>query len=129
MSGLAKTSGLIHEELSYSVIGCAQNVHRSLGPGFPERIYQKALAHELVKRKIVFQSEAGFEVAYEGMICGQFRVDVLVDSKIILELKALDALCKQHESQLLAYLKATGCPVGLLMNFGEQSLKVKRFVM
>ena len=56
-------------------------------------------------------------------------MDVLVDSKIILELKALDALCKQHESQLLAYLKATGCPVGLLMNFGEQSLKVKRFVM
>ena len=123
------SSNLIHGNLSFTVIGCAQKVHRSLGPGFPESVYQKALAYELMEAGIPFQAEAQFEVAYEDMICGQFRVDFLVDHRIILELKALDSLCKQHEAQVLAYLKATGCKVGLLFNFGEASLKQRRFIL
>ena len=129
MNGLEEATKLLHEDLSYAVIGSAQCVHRLLGPGFPERVYHRALTFELANRKIPFQSEAKFEVAYETLVCGEFRVDVLVDSEIILELKAVDAFCKQHEAQLLAYLKATGCKVGLLLNFGEPSLKTRRFVV
>ncbi len=129
MNNVEQTSKLLHEDLSYAVIGSAQCVHRSLGPGFPERVYHRALTFELANRKIPFQSEAEFEVAYENLICGQFRVDILVDAKIILELKATDAICKQHEAQLLAYLKATKCKVGLLLNFGESSLQTRRFIV
>lgn len=119
---------VVYKELSYAVVGCAQRVHAALGPGFPESVYHRALAHELAKAKIPFQSEAGFEVAYDGVVCGEFRADMYVDGKIILELKATEALSRVHEAQVLAYLKATGARLGLLMNFGERSLMVKRFV-
>jgi len=119
---------LVHEDLSYEIIGCAQRVHAALGPGFPETVYHKALAHELIKAKIPFQSQAEFEVAYDSVVCGRFRADLFVKDRIILELKAVEALCKEHEAQALAYLKATGCRVALLLNFGEKSLTVRRFV-
>ena len=126
---MTASGNLLHEKLSFAVIGCAQKVHRSLGPGFPESVYQKALGYELQEADIPFQVEAQFEVEYEDMVCGRFRVDFFVDHRIILELKALDSLCKQHEAQLLAYLKATGCKVGLLLNFGEASLRQRRFIL
>ncbi len=125
---MGKETKIIHKELSYSVIGCAQRVHTALGSGFPESVYEKALSRELVKAKIPFQSQAQFEVAYDGILCGQFRVDMYVDEKIVVELKAADGLCKGHESQILAYLKATGADLGMLINFGEPSLVFKRFV-
>ena len=119
---------IVHKELSYAVVGCAQRVHAALGPGFPESIYHKALAHELAKAKIPFQSEARFEVAYDGVVLGEFRVDLFVDGKIVLEVKAAESLCKQHEAQTLAYLKASRTELAILMNFGEASLNVRRFV-
>ncbi len=125
---MEREAKIIHKELSYSVIGCAQRVHTVLGPGFPESVYQKALGRELVKTQIPFESQARLEVAYDGFLCGQFRVDMFIDKKIIVELKAVEALCKGHEAQILAYLKATGANLGLLINFGEASLKFKRFV-
>ena len=118
--------GILHKELSYTVVGCAQRVHRELGPGFPEAVYQKALAHELVKTKVPFLSQARFEVGYDGVLCGEFRVDFHVDEKLIIEIKAVAALCDEHVAQLLAYLKASGLRLGLLMNFGQKSLKVQR---
>jgi GxxExxY protein len=119
---------IVHKELSYAVVGCAQRVHTALGPGFPEAVYQRALSHELAKAGIPFQAQARFEVAYDGCPCGEFRVDMYVDEKIVLELKAADGLCKQHEAQSLAYLKATGARLAILINFGEQSLNFRRFV-
>lgn len=116
---------IVHKELSYDVVGCAQRVHTALGPGFPEAVYQNALCHEIEKAGIPFHPQAGFEVSYDGVLCGRFRVDVLVDGKIILELKAVESLCKQHEAQTLAYLRASGVNLAMLMNFGEPRLAVK----
>jgi len=119
---------IVHKELSYAVVGCAQRVHAALGPGFPESIYHKALAHELTKAKIPFESQARFEVAYDGVALGEFRVDLFEDGKIVVEVKAAESLCKQHEAQTLAYLKASRTELAILMNFGEASLNVRRFV-
>ncbi|MFW6065565.1 MAG: GxxExxY protein [Planctomycetota bacterium] len=114
--------------LTYAVIGCAQRVHAQLGPGFPETVYKRALCVELVKQQVPFVSEKEFEVCYDGANCGTFRVDLFVDDRLVVELKAADAICDQHKAQTLAYLKASGTKVGLLINFGQPSLKVKRFV-
>jgi GxxExxY protein len=129
MAKTARTIGLMHEELSYQIIGCAQKVHGVLGPGFPESVYQRALSREFAYSQIPFQAQQSFEVSYEGLSCGQFRVDFFVDERIIVELKAVDNFCKQHEAQVLAYLKATNCHIGLLFNFGDISLKQKRLIL
>jgi GxxExxY protein len=118
---------IIHKELSYQVVGCAQKVHSALGPGLPEAVYKKALCHELAKASIPFEEEAEFQVLYDGYLCGKFRVDILVDKKIVLELKAADAICDQYEKQALTYLKASGLQLAILMNFGEERLNSKRF--
>jgi len=119
---------LVEGKLSYEVVGCAQRVHAVLGPGFPEGVYQRALCHELAKARIPFQSQPRFEVSYDGVICGEFRADIYVEEKIVLELKAAESICKEHEAQALAYLKASGARLAILINFGEVSLKTKRFV-
>jgi len=113
--------------LTYKVIGCAQQVHRELGPGFPEAVYKRALCYELARQGVPFTSEKEFEVCYHGANCGSFRVDLFVDARLVVELKAVEALCDQHNAQTLAYLKAAGAKFALLMNFGQTSLAVKRF--
>jgi len=118
-----------HRKLSFDVVGCAQRVHATLGPGFPESVYQRALCHELVQSKIPFESEKRAEVWYEGALCGEFRMDIVVDGKIVLELKALGALADDHLAQALSYLKATGLRLAILMNFGTRSLETKRVVL
>ena len=120
---------IVYRQLSYAIIGCAQRVHTTLGPGFPESVYQRALCRERVKQKIPFMSEASFEVFYDGAIAGKFRVDILVDNKIVLELKAVSDICEAHVSQTYAYLKATGAKLAILINFGKRRLDAKRFVM
>ena len=120
---------LYHRQLSFAVVGCAQRVHRALGPGFPEGVYQRALCHELAKSNIPFESEKATEVFYDGVLCGQYRIDILVDGKIVLELKALERLSDDHLAQALSYLKATGLHLAILMNFGRKSLEAKRVVL
>ena len=105
---------ILHKQLSYHVVGCAQRVHAALGPGFPEAVYHKALCCELMKAEIPFESEKQSEVFYAGVLCGQFRMDIVVDDRIILELKAL------------SYLKATGLKLAILINFGTQRLETQR---
>ena len=117
---------ILHESLSYKVIGCAQKVHRALGPGFPESVYHKALCYELMNAGLPFESEKATEVFYEGKLCGEFRMDLLVDSRIVLELKALAGLNSEHIAQALSYLKAMSLRVAILLNFGTKSLEVKR---
>ncbi|MBN1554479.1 MAG: GxxExxY protein [Phycisphaerae bacterium] len=119
---------ILYKELSYRVIGCAQRVHSVLGPGFPEQVYHRALCLELVKEKIPFSSEVEMDVAYEGVTCGQFRADIVVDEKIILELKAIEIMVAKHAAQMLAYLKASGLSLGILMNFADTRLQTKRIV-
>jgi GxxExxY protein len=124
---MEQLNGLLYEELSYAVIGCAQRVHGKLGPGLPESVYSRALSHEFSRQQIPHQCEVPFEVVYEEQPVGQFRVDALVGERIVLELKAVDRLCDQHEAQVITYLKASGKRLGLLINFGQRRLLVRRF--
>jgi GxxExxY protein len=120
---------LVHKELTYAIIGAAMEVHRILGPGFLESVYQTALAHELTLRGIAFQEQVKLCVAYKEIIAGEFRSDFLVEEKVIVELKATKGLVEIDEAQLINYLKATGHRVGLLLNFGTSSLQHIRRVV
>lgn len=120
---------LLHSQLSYKIIGCAQKVHRVLGPGFPESVYHNSLCYELLDERIPFESEKTAEVYYGKRKCGEFRMDLVVDSRIILELKALERLNDNHMAQAMSYLKATGLRLALLINFGNRSLETKRVVL
>ena len=105
------------ERLAYMTIGAAIEVHRHLGPGFLESVYEAALAVELASRGIACQRQVIVEVNYKGIPVGEGRLDLLVDGALIVELKAVDALLPIHKAQLLSYLKAFKQPLGLLINF------------
>ena len=118
-----------HKELSFRIVGCAQRVHSALGPGFPEKIYQRALCCELMKTSIPFESQQPVEVYYDGNLCGEFQLDLLVDEKVIVELKSAEGLCDAHVAQAITYLKATGKDLAILINFGQPGLVFKRVVL
>lgn len=114
------------QELTEKIIGCAMKVHRTLGCGFLESVYQKALLHELKKRGLKAVGEVPLRVTYEGIVVGDFFADIVVEDKIIVENKAVESLCDAHEVQVVNYLAATGLNVGLLFNFGASKLEFKR---
>ena len=120
------------DDLSNKVIGCALEVHRVLGPGLLESAYERALCHELVGAGLKVETQVPVPINYKGVTldCG-FRLDLLVDSKLIVELKSIDALQPVHEAQLLTYLKLTGLKIGLLINFNVPLLRqgLKRLVL
>jgi GxxExxY protein len=113
-------------DLAGQVIGAAMQVHRTLGPGFLESVYQKALMHELVKAGHRDSAEGAIKVKYDGVIVGDFVADLIVNEELIVELKAVQALAVAHEVQLVNYLTATGKDTGLLLNFGAASLQFKK---
>lgn len=123
---------LKHEELSSKALQCAIEVHRNLGPGLLESTYEQCLAYELTLAKIPFKKEVGLPVEYKGikLDCG-YRIDFLLDGRMIVELKSVDQLHKIHHAQLLTYMKLAQVAVGLLINFNVVVLKqgVKRFVL
>ena len=101
-------------------------VHSALGPGFLESVYRKALAHELSKVGLKVECEKPITVQYDGVTVGDFSADILVEDRVMLELKANHALAPVNEVQLVNYLTATGIETGLLLNFGAQRLEFKR---
>jgi GxxExxY protein len=115
-----------HAELTETIIGGARKVHRALGPGFLESVYQNALAHELRKAKLLVECDWKIKVRYDGMVVGKFTADMLVAQCVLIENKAVRALAPIHELQLVHYLTATGIEVGLLLNFGAERLEFKR---
>ena len=119
---------LLYKELSYALIGAAMEVHRILGPGFLEAVYQAALAHELQLRGISFQQFVKLPVSYKGVLIGDYEADFLIEGKIILELKAVTNLHPRHEAQAIHYLTATGFKLAILLNFGTPSLEHQRIV-
>ena len=120
----------LRDPRTYAIIGAAIEVHRELGCGFLESVYQEALALELQKRRIPFNRELKFPVVYKGrQLNCQFRPDFICFESVIVELKALGQLSRIEESQLINYLKVTGYHTGLLLNFGTKSLKQRRFVL
>jgi len=121
------------DELSNRVIGCAIEVHRALGPGLLESAYEQCLARELALSDILFQVQAPLPVEYKGvrLDCG-YRIDLFVEKKLIIELKAVEKFLPIHEAQILTYMKLANISVGLLMNFNVELLKdggIKRFVL
>ena len=120
------------DDLSRQVIGCAIEVHKTLGPGLLESTYEKCLAHELGLAGLSYTAQESLPVNYKGVVldCG-YRLDLVVENKLIIELKSVDKLQKINEAQILTYLKLTGLSVGLLINFNEIVLKngIKRFVL
>ncbi|HEY6121571.1 MAG TPA: GxxExxY protein [Pyrinomonadaceae bacterium] len=115
---------------TYSIIGAAMEVHRQLGCGFLEPIYQEALAIELGKRAIPFQSQQKFPVSYKGrLLDAYYKPDFICFESVVVELKALGRLSSIEESQIINYLKVTGFNTGLLLNFGSRSLEKRRFVL
>lgn len=119
-----------HADESYSVIGASMEVHRQLGRGFLEAVYKDALHHELSQRKIRFEREKKFEIKYKGVVLPHYYVaDFVIDNKIILEIKAQDGATESHYRQVINYLAVTNFKLGLLINFGEDSLVYKRLVL
>ena len=118
-----------HWELTQRVIGAAFEVHKALGPGFLEKVYVNALLHELREVPLAAQAEVPIAVSYKGAEVGLYYADILVEGKVICEIKAVVSLLREHEAQLLHYLKATETRVGLLLNFGAKSVEVKRMIL
>lgn len=117
-----------YNELTGKIIKCAMNVHNGLGNGFQEVIYQKALAIELKDAGIQFEREVEMDIYYRNQYIGKRRADFLVEDNIIIELKAVSELNDLHMNQTINYLEAYKLEVGLLINFGENRLKFKRFL-
>lgn len=113
-------------ELTGKIIGCAMEVHRILGNGFQEVIYQRALAIEMTQQNLVFSREHEMDIFYKGENIGTRRVDFFVGDKIMVELKAIKELEDVHLAQAINYLEAYGLNIGLLINFGKTSLQFKR---
>lgn len=114
------------QELTRQIIGCAYAVYNQLGSGFLESVYQRCLLIELQKIGLTAQIEAPVRVHYDGQIVGEFRADLIVQDRVIVELKAIETLSKAHEVQVVNYLRATGIEVGLLINFGPTEVQVRR---
>lgn len=110
-------------ELTNAIIGAAIEVHRTLGPGFLESVYEKALAIEFNLRGIPFARQAEVVVQYKGQCIGKHKIDFVVDHAVVLEIKAIEQLGALHAAQVISYLSATGHPLGLLLNFNARFLK------
>ena len=116
---------MIEDDLTQRIIGCSYKVHNCLGPGFLEKVYENALRIELERARIKVKQQEPINVHYQGQVIGEYWADLWVDDRLIIEIKAVQALIKQHEVQLVNYLTATGVNDGLLINFGP-SVQVKR---
>jgi GxxExxY protein len=116
------------DQLTYAINGAVFEVSRILGPGFLEKVYENALLVELRQKGIKAQGQAPIRVSYKDTLVGDYIADILVDDKVIVELKTVERLERIHEAQLLNYLKATGIRVGLLVNFKSSRAQIKRLV-
>jgi len=116
------------DELTEKIIGCAYTVGNVLGVGFLEKVYENALAHELRKAGVVVEQQKSIQVFYDGIVVGDYTVDLLVQGSVLVELKVVRAFDEIHMAQCLNYLKATGLKVCLLINFGTARVGVKRLV-
>ena len=118
--------GFMNEGLTEKIIGCCFKVYNKLGFGYLESVYEKSLLIELRKAGIKTESKKPIKVKYDDIIVGDFIADIIAEDEVILELKSIRQLSKIHEMQLVNYLVSTGMDLGLLINFGEEKVEVKR---
>ena len=115
-----------YEELTHKIIGAAYKVFNQLGFGFLESVYKKAMLIELTKNNLKVEAEKSLRVYYDNQIVGDFYIDLYVEEKVVVELKSVETLAKQHEVQLVNYLQGLQKDIGLLINFGPSGVDVKR---
>jgi GxxExxY protein len=115
-----------HEKITHKIIGLEYKVHNQLGFGFFESIYKKALCLELADSGIKFEVEKPLKVYYSGHVVGDFFMDVFVENAVVVELKSVQKLAKEHGAQLVNYLKALNRDIGLLINFGQHGVEIQR---
>jgi len=119
----------MRDERTFKIIGVAMEVHRELGPGFLEAVYQEAMERELTDQGIPFRAQPAIQVLYKGRpLTKKYEPDFVCYEEVIVEIKALEKTWRVEQAQLINYLKATVLPIGLLLNFGAPSLQCKRFV-
>jgi len=114
--------------LSNQIIGVAIKVHKNLGPGFVERVYERALLYEFERDSVKFVTQVPVRIKYGNVNIGSQRIDIIVEDAIILELKSMSAICDAHKAQLVSYLKVTDKRLGLILNFVKSKLEIKRIV-
>ncbi len=117
-----------YSELTDKIIKIAIDVHKILGPGFVEKVYQRALYIEFKKNKLRFSRERKIEIIYQGVNLGYEQVDFDIDNKVLVEIKAVNEINEIHLAQVISYLKASGRRVGLILNFARPTLEIKRIV-
>lgn len=117
-----------NNDLTGKIIALAINVHKKLGPGFVEKIYQRALYLDFKKNKFNFEREAKININYGGVNLGYEKVDFIVENKVIVELKAVSEIQDIHKAKMLSYLKASNCKIGLIINFAKQIIEIKRII-
>jgi len=121
--GGLRSGGYEHDDLTYRIIGAAIAVHSALGPGLFEGVYENALCVEFKKREICFQQQSRFRIQYGGEDVGELIADLVVENRVVVELKSVQELLPLHEAQTIAYLRAAKMKTGLLINFNVRSLK------
>lgn len=119
---------LIHEDLSYKIIGILYNIYNTIGPGFQEKYYQKAIRKMLEKEKIPFLEQVKVEFDLNGVSIGRYYIDFVVDHRIVLEIKSKSFFSRKDIKQVLGYLKKSRIEVGLLIGFSTEGLKIKRLI-
>jgi GxxExxY protein len=120
----------LYKDLTQGIIGAAMEVHRELGSGFLEYVYEEALCYELKFREVSFERQKELDIYYKDLLIPRkYKPDLIVENKVIVEIKATSGLTEVEEAQLLNYLKATKMRVGLLLNFGKKSMEVKRRIL
>ena len=119
---------IIYKDLSYKLIGLAMRVHSGLGHGFLEKVYERALMILLRGENIESAQQAPITVTFEGEAVGDYYADILVENKVILEIKSAEKIIDAHRAQALHYLKATGLRLAIILNFGKEKLEYERMV-
>lgn len=120
---------LIEADLSEKIIGCCIRVHRELGPGFLEKVYEEALAIELGRGGLTFERQKLVVISYAGQPVGEHRLDMIVEARVVVELKACRGIEEVHLAIARSYLKATGTPLALVVNFAQPKVEVRRVVL
>ncbi len=120
---------ILYKDLSYKIIGLAIETHNKLGYGFLEKVYENAMLIMFRKKGIKVKQQAPIKVYFEGEIVGEYFADILVEDKIILELKVMEKIIGVHKAQALNYLKATGLRLAIILNFGKEKLEYERLVL
>lgn len=120
---------LIYKDLTYKIIGLAMEVHNELGYGFLEKVYENAMKVQFSKSNIKADFQVQFKVNFKGEVIGEFYPDIIVDDKVILELKAVEKINDIHKAQILNYLKVTKLKLGLILNFSKEKLEYERIIL